>query len=96
MDVLVRGQRSHSPATDAVGSAAPAPRPPSQTVSVEYAASALGVGRTTVYNAIKRGELPVLRIGRRVVVRRATLDRLLADPDALPQLLLDDPDTATP
>ncbi len=62
-------------------------RPQSETVSVEYAAAALGIGRTTLYNAIKRGELPVLRIGRRVVVRRATLDRLLTDPDTLPRLL---------
>lgn len=62
-------------------------RPRSETVSVDYAAAALGIGRTTLYNAIKREEFPVLRIGRRVVVRRATLDRLLADPDALPRLL---------
>lgn len=62
-------------------------RPQSETISVEHAAAALGIGRTTLYNAIKRGELPVLRIGRRVVVRRATLNRLLADPDALPRLV---------
>lgn len=61
-------------------------RPLSATVSVEYAAAMLGLGRNTVYCAIRRGELPVLRIGRRIVVRRATLERLLADPDGLPQL----------
>ncbi len=60
------------------------PRPESQTVSVGYAAAALGIGRTTLYNAIQRGEVPVLRIGRRVVVRRATLDRLLADAPQFP------------
>lgn len=60
------------------------PRPESQTVSVGYAAAALGIGRTTLYNAIQRGEVPVLRIGRRVVVRRSTLDRLLSDPPQFP------------
>lgn len=55
------------------------PKPASQTVSVEYAAAELGVGRTTLYQAIKRGEVPVLRIGRRCVIRRATLARLLAE-----------------
>jgi excisionase family DNA binding protein len=48
---------------------------------VERAAAELGVGRTTLYQAIQRGEVPVLRIGRRVLVRRSTLARLLADPD---------------
>lgn len=59
-------------------------RPQSQTVSVEYAAQELGIGRTTLYGAIKRGEVPVLRIGRRIVIRRATLTRLLTDPDNAP------------
>lgn len=62
----------------------PLPRPQSQTVSVGYAAAALGIGRTTLYNAIQRGEVPVLRIGRRVVVRRSTLARLLADAPQMP------------
>ncbi len=62
-------------------------RPESHTVSVEYAAAELGIGRTTLYAAIKRGEVPVLRIGRRVVIRRSTLARLLADPTALPTVV---------
>lgn len=72
----------------------PTPKPPSQTISVELAAALLGVGRTTLYQAIRRGELPVLRIGRRVVVRRATVARLLADPAALPRPVADDPPAA--
>lgn len=57
----------------------PQERPESLTVSVERAAHLLGLGRTTLYAAIRRGEVPALRIGRRCVVRRSTLDRLLAD-----------------
>ena len=29
----------------------------------------LGLGRNAVYNAIARGEIPVLRFGRRIVIR---------------------------
>lgn len=57
----------------------PKERPESLTVSVERAAQLLGLGRSTLYAAIRRGEVPALRIGRRCVVRRGTLDRLLAD-----------------
>lgn len=38
------------------------------TMSVPEVARMLGVSRKTVYRAIKRGELPVFRVGRRVVV----------------------------
>lgn len=55
--------------------------PPTErrTMSVEEAAVALGIGRTTAYQAVRRGELPALRIGRRVVVPREALERLLAE-----------------
>jgi excisionase family DNA binding protein len=56
-------------------------------MSVEEAAVALGIGRTTAYLAIRRGELPCLRIGRRVVVPRAAIDRLLAGTNPLPPSL---------
>jgi excisionase family DNA binding protein len=45
----------------------------SMTVSVPMAARLLGIGRRTAYRAAERGELPVIRIGRRVVVSRAQL-----------------------
>ena len=47
------------------------------TMTVEEAAAALGIGRTSAYQAIARGELPCLRIGRRVVVPRPAIERLL-------------------
>jgi excisionase family DNA binding protein len=48
-----------------------------QTVTVEEAAKALGIGRAAAYDAVKRGEIPAIRIGRRVVVPRSGLERLL-------------------
>ncbi len=56
-----------------------------QTVTVEEAARLLGIGRTSAYLAVRRGDLPVLRIGRRYVVPRVALERMLgqAAADAL-------------
>ena len=42
------------------------------------AARRLGLGRNAVYEAIARGEIPVLRFGRRIVVPKAALDRILS------------------
>jgi excisionase family DNA binding protein len=59
--------------------------PPAETVSVNVAAARLGIDRLTLYAAIRRGEapLPVIRIGRRILIPRRALERLLdgeADP----------------
>lgn len=43
------------------------------TMSVEEAAKLLGVGRGTAYEAARRGELPTIRLGRRLLVPRARL-----------------------
>jgi excisionase family DNA binding protein len=45
---------------------------------VKEAAAILGVGRNTAYEAIKRNEIPSVRIGRRLVVPRGALEQLLA------------------
>ena len=63
--------------------------PERRTVSVEDAAVMLGVGRTTAYAAVRRGELASIRIGRRVVVPVAAIERLLSAGDPTPSL---DPD----
>ena len=55
-----------------------APSLSSETTTVSEAARRLGVGRSTAYLAAKRGELPTVRLGRRVVVPIAALDRLLS------------------
>jgi len=38
------------------------------TITVEEAASLLGIGRTAAYEAARRGQLPTRRLGRRLVV----------------------------
>ncbi|MGH2682725.1 MAG: helix-turn-helix domain-containing protein [Actinomycetota bacterium] len=42
---------------------------------VEAAAILLGIGRTTMYELIRRRAIPVVRIGRRTLVHRADLER---------------------
>ena len=48
------------------------------TVSVEEAALVLGIGRGLAYELARTGRLPVLRLGRRLVVPRAQLAAMLA------------------
>ncbi len=47
------------------------------TISVEHAGRLLGLSRRSAYRAVERGELPVLRFGRRLVVPTAKLLALL-------------------
>jgi len=54
-----------------------------QTLSVEEAAKVLGIGRNLCYDRVKTGEIPVIKIGRRLLVPRAALEKLLADPKPL-------------
>ena len=49
-----------------------------ETLTVEEAARALGIGRQSAYNAARDGSLPVIHVGRRLVVPRVALQRLLA------------------
>lgn len=52
--------------------------PERQTFSVDEAAEILGVSRNSAYAAAKAGELPTIKLGRRLLVPKAALDRLLA------------------
>ena len=47
------------------------------TLTVEEAAAALGLSRAFTYEAVNRGEIPSIRIGRRILVPKVALDRLL-------------------
>lgn len=51
------------------------------TLTVEEAAGLIGISRAFAYEAVRRGEIPSIRIGRRVLVPRAALHRLLAGDD---------------
>jgi len=48
-------------------------------MTVEQTASALGISRPTAYEAIQSGEIPHIRIGRRILVPRVALETLLAN-----------------
>jgi len=51
------------------------------TLTADEVAEILGIGRSAVYESIRRGDLPALRFGRRIVVPRAALLRLLGEED---------------
>jgi excisionase family DNA binding protein len=48
-----------------------------ETLTVEEAAKRLGIGRNAGYVAAQTGELPTIRIGRRILVPVAALERML-------------------
>lgn len=48
------------------------------TYTVPEAARRLGVGRNAAYSAVKRGELPAVKIGDRVLIPRVALEAWLA------------------
>ena len=53
------------------------------TLSVPETAKVLGIGRNLCYDRVKTGEIPVIKIGRRLLVPRAALEKLLANPKSL-------------
>lgn len=55
----------------------------SPTLDVPTAGALLGLGRASSYRAAKRGDIPTIRFGSRVVVPTAALRRMLGlDPEA--------------
>lgn len=57
------------------------PPPERLTLTVEEAAATLGISRAFAYEAVRRGDIPSIRIGRRILVPHAALNRLLSLPD---------------
>ena len=49
-----------------------------KTYSVDEVSAILGIGRASLYAAIRKGELEAIRIGHRIVVPKATVDAMLA------------------
>ncbi len=47
------------------------------TMTVSEAAKCLGICRNSAYEAIARGEIPVIKIGKRLLVPKAALELLL-------------------
>ena len=50
-----------------------------RTISVEAAGKMLGLSRASSYQAAATGELPTIKIGRRLLVPRAKLAALLGE-----------------
>jgi excisionase family DNA binding protein len=48
------------------------------TLSINDAASSLGIGRTKLYQLINAGKLEAVRIGRRTLVKTASIEALVA------------------
>lgn len=60
------------------------------TLTVEQTAEVLGLSRQSAYEGVKRGEIPSIRVGRRLIVPTAQLMRLLGVEDPVrPPALVD-------
>lgn len=52
-------------------------------MSVEAAAKALHISRNLAYECARDGRLPCIRLGRRLLISRRALERLLQEPQPL-------------
>ena len=50
------------------------------TLTVNEAAKLLGIGRQLAYDRVKTGEIPAIKIGRRLLIPRRALEKLLEQP----------------
>jgi excisionase family DNA binding protein len=57
---------------------------PRATMSIESAAKRLGIGRSAAYEAARNGQIPVIRIGKRLLVPIVAMERMLAEAKPLP------------
>ena len=49
-----------------------------KTYTVDEVAAMLGIGRASLYSAIKKGEIPgAIRLGKRIVLSKVTIDAML-------------------
>jgi excisionase family DNA binding protein len=53
------------------------------TLTIEETAKVLGIGRQLAYDRVKTGEIPVIKVGRRLLVPRRALEKLLEEPKPL-------------
>jgi excisionase family DNA binding protein len=55
------------------------------TISVEQAAKILKIGRNQAYEAARNGQIPTLKIGKRLLVLNEPLQRMLAGEGRAPR-----------
>lgn len=46
--------------------------------TVEEAGEILGLSRASAYQGVERGEIPSIRVGKRILVPRVALEKMLA------------------
>ena len=49
-----------------------------QIYRIDEVARLLGIARNSAYRAVKRGDVPTIRIGKRLLVPRVAFDRMLS------------------
>lgn len=54
------------------------------TYTVTEVAELLGISRTSAYECVRRGEIPAVTLGHRLVISRVAIERLLASPTNTP------------
>jgi excisionase family DNA binding protein len=55
-----------------------------RTLTVDEAAQALGISRSTAYECVRNGSLPALRFRRRIVISVVVIEQLLGISDLTP------------
>jgi excisionase family DNA binding protein len=65
-------------------------------MTIGEVASILRISRASAYEAAKRNEIPTIRIGRRVLVPSAALERLLAGDAPRPDIIRQHAERTTP
>ncbi len=53
------------------------------TLTIDEAAKRLGIGRNLCYERARTGEIPVIKIGHRLLVPIAALEKMLSEPKLL-------------
>jgi len=56
-----------------------------EALSVDEAAKVLGISRALAYEGVRRGEIPSVRIGSRILIPRRGLDAMLAGVHTVPK-----------
>jgi excisionase family DNA binding protein len=50
-------------------------------LTVDETAEVLGISRNSAYKAVAEGQIPSIRVGKRILVLRKPLTKMLEDPD---------------
>ena len=61
------------------------------TYTIEEAAEILGIGRSSAYQAVRAGDIPTIRVGRRLLVPRMTSASVMASfdpPEGVEEIIL--------